>query len=298
MSNVDDINSLLNDKLFQVIGSTPASIAESLRKIDLKGRKAEGAQIFSIAVFAAAVNKATLENFLAEPRFGKVRPLITAALSIQGRSNMTALTLLGHCFLATELSSKVTFTAEFRKKMGQDHLWAGSLESGSLSDKQRGILKEKKRVTDEDDAKALGNGFLKLVGINTNTMTAREAEFFGMGNTNEPTAPAASSAPDRSSVTGPVTPPRSSTATGKAPATSPTAGLDVRNVRVATSRTESIEVPEDVVAYRRDALGQTESDILLSIERNGLDKFITNTRNLMDRDPTGEKTRNAGSVAR
>lgn len=274
MSAASNINDLLKDKLFQVIGSTPTSIAESLKKVDLKGKSSEGAQIFAIAIFAAAVNKSTLETFLADSRFAGIRPVLSAALSIQGRSNMTALTLLGHCLLATDMASQVSFSSEFRKKMGQDHLWSGTLEAGSLSTKQREILKEKKRLTEENEAKALGNGFLKHVGILSGSMNDMEAALFGVPESK-----------GKAAVTTPVgSPPR-----GKS-------GSSAANVSFKKSTNETLQIPSDVLHYRRSLLGQSDEDIAESIDRNGLEKFISNTRLLMERDPTGNRAQTAAST--
>jgi len=175
----NDIDRLLADKLHQVIGSSPASVAESLVKMGLQNKKREGIQMFAVSIFAAAVNKATLETFLSDARFGDIRPLVTATLAIAGKPNMTALTLLGHCLLTTEMASNVTFSAEFRKKMGQASIWDGELSSGSLSDKQKAILAEKKRLIDAKSAKALGSGFLKFTGLDSGRMTADESALFG-----------------------------------------------------------------------------------------------------------------------
>lgn len=297
MATNNEINELLNDKLFQVIGSTPASIAESLAKVDLRGKTKEGAQVFAIAVFAAAVNKSTLETFLADARFASVRPLITAALSIQGRSNMTALTLLGHCFLTTATAANVTFTQEFRKKMGQNHLWDGNLESGSLSEKQKAILKEKKRVTNEEEAKALGSGFLKHVGLDAAAMTSKEREYFG--------ASASSRAPgllgSRFAPKEPAPPPRTDTTPPRQPTSQrarvPSPESPVGSVRVTTTGKTEATVPEDVYNYRRNILGHSDDDIIASVEARGLDDFIKRTRTLMERDPTGEKVRSASTAA-
>jgi hypothetical protein len=290
MSSADSINALLNDKLFQVIGSTPASIAESLNKIDLRNRGPEGVQIAAVAIFAAAVNKATLETFLADPRFANIRPLLSASLSIQGKSNMTAMTLFGHCLLTTELMGQVEFAKEFRKKMGQDHLWAGDLDKGSLSDKQKEILKEKKRVTKEEDAKALGSGFLKHVGVSKGAMTAAERDLFpGLQAKSAQAGDKQEGAPKPS-------------ASGKAPETPArqrpvnTPGGSPTTEAFGLSTTEEVQIPAAVLAYRRDALKSSEKDIAESISRNGVEKFISNTERLMARDPTGEKTRAASAI--
>jgi hypothetical protein len=271
------INSLLNDKLFQVIGSTPRSIAESLSKIDLKNKSEEGIQMFAACVFAAAVNKPTLETFLADPRFASVRRIISAVLSIQNRSNMTAMTLLGHCFLTTDLADNVTFTFEFRKKMGQRHLWAGDLTSGSLSEKQRGILAEKKRVTDQGEAEALGNGFLKVTGLITGALTAKESEFFGV-----PAAVAEQRA---------VTPPEPVIKTGYTPpharGASLTAGTTSSGATSSRFASLPMDIPEDVLNYRRNILGQSDASIAESLGRGSKDDFISRTRLAMQRNPDG-----------
>jgi hypothetical protein len=283
-SIASDIDSLLKDKLFQVIGSTPRSVAESLKKVDLKDKTKEGVQMFAIAVFASAVNKSTLETFMADSRFADVRPLINAAMSIQGRANMTAMTLLGHCLLTTSAASSVSFTKEFRKKMGQNDLWSGEFTSGSLSDKQREILKEKKRLTDHEEAKALGSGFLKLTGIDKAAMTALESEIFGI-TASEP-------------VPAPVGPTYASGGTSSRNRMRPTSPPDapIGTVPFATSTTSQIEVPEDVMTYRRTVLRQSDADIAESINRRGLENFINSTRTAMARDPDGRTFRSASTV--
>lgn len=280
----DSINNLLQDKLFQVIGSTPRSIADSLQKVDFRGRTNEGAQLFAVSIFAAAVNKSTLETFLADTRFAAIRPLINAALSIQGRSNMTAMTLLGHCFMTTDEASRIQFASEFRKKMGQNHLWDGELNSGSLSDKQRGILKEKRRLTDLEEAKALANGFLKLTGLKSGNMSSLESEMFGPGVTTSSSASAGNSMPAG------LSPPRATNSRGS-PSMS---GMS----RVNVPGSEVVDVPTDVYNYRKNTLGQSESDIVASISARGVSDFVTRTRQMMEADPTGSRTRAASSAGR
>lgn len=274
------INELLEDKLYQVIGSTPESIAESLRNVDLKGKNRLGIQIFAVAVFAAAVNKSTLETFLADPRFVDIRPLIAAALSIQGRSNMTALTLLGHCLLTTGMANKVKFASEFRKKMGQDHLWAGELSSGSLSQKQREILAEKKRVTDRESAEALGAGFLKWTGLDSTEMTARESAMFGLSaKISEPR-------------------PFSSSSKGKGPEITGKefnkAGVDT--ITLTRSGKPNIDIPQVLYEYRSNIMGQTDSEIYNSAEARGTNGFIESTTKLMARDPTGARVKSGSTL--
>lgn len=296
MSTSADINNLLDDKLFQVIGSTPASIADSLRKVDLSGKRVEGIQVVAISIFAAAVNKSTLETFLADTRFANVRSIIAAAISIQGRSNMTALTLLGHCFLTTDIAADITFAREFRKKLGQNHLWAGELTSGSLSDKQRKILQEKRRVTSEADARALGSGFLKFTGIVSAPFTELEASFFGV---QAPVAPSNASAPI---VTRGYTDTRSRPAAAARAPTEPTtrrsSDPDYNQATIAVRlRDGSVaNVPEELVRYRMSVLGQTNEDIVDSIARRSLQGFIDATNRLIRDDPDGSKLKSASTV--
>jgi len=280
----DSVNVLLEDKLFQVIGSTPRSIADSLKNVDFKGKTTEGTQLFAASIFAAAVNKSTLETFLADSRFANIRPLINAALSIQGRSNMTAMTLLGHCFLITDEASRVQFAVEFRKKMGQDHLWAGELTAGSLSDKQRGILKEKKRLTKPDEASALANGFLKLCGLKSGAMTELEEEFFG------PQEAAAGTASGKRPMFGESSVPR--------PGTGRFSPDRAGTTRFRTTSTNVVDIPDDVLNYRRNVMGLSDAEIGASIEKNGLPAFIERTRMGISSDPDGSKMRTASTVGR
>lgn len=328
MASVSNINSLLEDKLYQVIGSTPASIAEALKKVDLKNKTDIGGQMFAICIFAAAVNKPTLETFIADSRFASVRPLINAALSISGRSNMTALTLLGHCFLTTDLASDVVFAAEFRKKMGQSNIWNGELESGSLSDVQKKILKEKKRITSEKEAKALGSGFLKHCGIMSGRLEGLEVDYFGTGVSpanviNQrstgtallPTETVASGVnrrdPRRQDYARQDVPAAPAEASGSGTSRQTTRNdFEARPRRVSDevviqqdvpfniTRDSQILVPEDVLNYRRNALRQSDAEIAESINRRGMESFVSSTRDLAIKDPTGDRTRAAASTAR
>jgi hypothetical protein len=279
-----DINKLLEDHLFQVIGSTPKSVMNSLKKVELKDKTREGAYLLSVAIFSAAVNKPTMESFLAKPEFANVRPMINAALSIQGRANMTAFTLLGHCILTTEFAKDIVFAREFRNKLGQDHLWAGNLESGSLSEKQKTILKEKRRQTSETEAKLLGSGYLKWTGIVKRSMTRDESTFWDI--TLEETFPGAGSSFRRS----PVTPPRTIQASVRQPA------ITIVDVNFEAMNGQHFMVPSDVLAYRRVNMKQSDRDISDSLTRNGLDLFISRTRTMIAADPEGKQAQMATSI--
>jgi len=287
-TRAEEINKILEPHLFQVIGSTPQSIRDSLKKVDLKGDSEKGAYLITVAVFAAAVNKATLETFLSKPQFAAVRPMIGIALAIQGKTNMTAFTLLGHCLMTSKLADNIVFIQEFRKKMGQETIWAGNLESGSLSDKQKTILKEKKRVTELKAAECLGRGFIKWTGLDTNAFTPDEAEFWGVST-------------GRSTTTGRSNS-RETTFPGADAGLSSSTGIPRRrvsppgSVSFQGSNDVTYDIPDDVFHYRKTILRHTDSDINDSIRRNGIDKFIDNTRRLMRDDPDGNKTLRAGST--
>lgn len=215
----------MNPFLFQVIGSTPAGIKENIKKSTLEGNVEAGIGLASSAVFAAAVNKATLENFLARPEMIHARPTISTAFSINGKTNMTGMTLLGHCLLTSSFLDEIVFVREFRHKMGQNNIWAGDLSSGSLSEKQKKIYLEKKRVTPEAAAKVLGSGFFKFIGVDRTPWTTAELDFWEDGETATTTNPklAQPSFPPPSSSTAPnlrsaqYPPPLQKPSTGKQP---------------------------------------------------------------------------------
>jgi len=174
------MNELLNPFLFQVIGSTPTSIRDSVIESGVKGKPEEGMGLATVCVFAAAVNKAVTENFLTKPELDFARRIIMQNFVVSGKLNMTGVTLLGHCLMTSPIMDSVDFVREFRLKMGQDSLWKGDFSKGSLSDKRKGILLEKKRVTDENQARLLGSGFFKFCGVDSAQWTKDEQAFWGV----------------------------------------------------------------------------------------------------------------------
>jgi len=82
------------------------------------------------------VNKPTLENLAGSTELAEARGVIMSSMNISGKTNMTALTLLGHALLTTKIADQIPYAVAFRKKMGQTHLWAGNLESGQLGAEQ------------------------------------------------------------------------------------------------------------------------------------------------------------------
>jgi len=204
---LQSINELLAPVLFQVIGSTPESIADSIIDAKLGNQSVIGMKLAALSIFASAVNKATMEQFASTPPMADIRPTLSSNFSVGGKTNMTGLTLLGHCVLTSNLMDDIKFASEFRRKMGQNHLWAGDFANGSLSDKQKKILEEKKRLTNENSARLLGSGFFKFIGVDKNAYTAQEAHFWKIPDNTRisPSPPRSPPRPRPETLTGFVT---------------------------------------------------------------------------------------------
>lgn len=290
MATITDMNKYLDPVLFQVIGSTPESIRDSLMKSTVKGQPAGGLQLAVIAVFSSAVNKATMETFASKPELAEARGFMNTVFSISGRANMTGLTLLGHCLMTTTHMSSINFCAEFRKKMGQDHLWAGNLESGSLSDKQKEILKEKKRVVAEESAKLLGSGYFKFIGVDSNPMTVDESIFW-----KQPVPGRA----QRSSMSSGIVSPSDATKKGQ---------TDSRNLSISgspkTVARETIDMQDgttvsissDVLEYYRKFVSSDEERLVASIAKRGAARFENEYKQAMLKDPDGNTLRGSTIV--
>jgi len=272
--------------MFQVVGSTPESIRDSVKTSGLKSNAGPAMKVAAASLFASAVNKSTLEGFIAKPTMQDARGIVLNSFSISGRTNMTGMTLLGHCLLTTDFAGEVNFAREFRKKMGQNHLWDGELNKGSLSDKQREIMLEKKRVTVEASARLLGSGFLKFTGIEKVAMTSAEAAFWGEI--------------DQSAVTGlgsgsgsgqPVAP--SSHSRGASSSSSNT-----RLTPVNVSSTNQVMVPEDVVNYYNKYINTANDPYRLanSVDKKGVEAFVSNIRQIMAKSPDGRGLSSGGST--
>jgi hypothetical protein len=283
-----DLNNILDEYMFQVVGSTPESIRDSVKTSGLKGNPGPALKVAAASLFASAVNKSTLEGFIAKPAMQDARGIVLNSFSISGRTNMTGMTLLGHCILTTVFAGNVNFAREFRKKMGQDHLWAGDLTKGSLSDKQKEIMLEKKRVTVESSARLLGSGFLKYTQIENTAMNSQEAAFWGeidqsavshARNTSK-------SAPGMPSGFGP----------GSSSEAFPKGGP--KNVVVPISQSSEVTIPEDIYDYY-NAFLNVENDprrLTSSINKRGINGFIKYMKDIMAKSPNGENLPGGGSV--
>jgi len=292
-----EMNSILNPFLFQIIGSTPSGIKESIKKANLRGNASVGVKLATACVFGAAVNKVTLEDFITKPAIMDARATIQTSFSISGKTNMTAMTLLGHCLLTSSTLDSVEFVKEFRLKMGQHDLWAGDFSTGSLSDKQKTIYVEKKRVTKIEDAKLLGSGYFKYVGVDRTAWTTDELTFWDIEFTAAPRKPAATTG----SQAGPKTSSSSSFSKGKAPeftqarpsgtpartfappapGLSPTTSeptvlgeLKASNmIEVKLSDGNIVDADAAAVNFYLGRDGSSEASLVSSIERSGIDDW-------------------------
>jgi len=268
-----NINRILDPLLFQVVGSTPSSLRDSIKNSTLKGQATPASLLACAAVFACAVNKPTLDNFISKQELADVRPTISSSFSISGKTNMTGLTLLGHCIMTTDFVSGINFCVEFRRKMGQDHLWAGNLSTGSLSEKQKKILEEKKRVTNEKEARLFGSGFFKFTGLDMTPYTVDESTFWGERSTALP----------RDSRSGPLprSPPRSSSSSATMEVTLPDGS--------------TASIPRAVGEFYLKLNDNDVSRLSNSIAGRGVSAWITAYSEVLRNDPEGRSLR-AGTV--
>lgn len=285
------MNNILNPVLHQVIGSTPEGIKDSIIAANLRGNSATGAQLAALAIFAASVNKKTMEEFASKDAVADTRPVVRANFTINNVPNMTALTLLGHCLLTSSAFDGVAYVVELRRKMGARSLWDGDLNKEGLSEKQFKIYAEKKRKASAESARLLGVGYAKYTGIDSSAFTAEEETFWNVRNV-RPAAharttsvnPAASSA-----RTEPTT--RTPAAAAAAPDMSPPRESGLTDEELIN------RVPADIRSYYTRFNSNIPADMANSIRRRGLDGFITAYRRQMTEDPNGLKYAQAGSVA-
>jgi hypothetical protein len=295
MSNssfTDIINKGLEGYLFQVIGSTPASLRDAIKKTDLKAKPDAAASLVMTCLFAAAVNKQVLEAFLAKPEMLQARTVTQQAMVISGRPNMTGLTLFGHALLTTNSVDDIKFAAEFRKKMGQNHIWDGPLSKGSLGEKQRDIMLEKARVHNLEEVRLLGSGFLKYTKLDTRPMSAKEANWWGetyASSTSKltPQKPASRIPPQPRAQS-----PARSQVQSRPSSSGQTTVTPPRKLSLTLGETERIAVREDV--YKYYMLTHTDEDFVAKIRSIGAEKFDELYGEALSRDPEGKA---AGSLA-
>jgi hypothetical protein len=280
MAVASQMNNILLPWLNQVIGSTPESIAESIKSAELRGKVDAGTQLATIAIFAAAVNKATMEKFVAGDSVVLGRTVLRDALSIAGKANMTAITLLGHCLMTTSAFDDVTFVKELRIKMGVANLWAGELKTDALSEKQLKIFNEKKRKTNLASAKALGSGYLKWTGMDPNNWTRSELTVWNL----KPAAPREDDKPLPTGEQGAGDKITKAAAAGKG-----------RSSSITDEEVLGL-IPTMVVDYIKRHAGSSETEIAESARTEGIATFANRWTGIMNSDPTGKRIKAARST--
>lgn len=274
---IADIDVILQPKLFQVIGSTPESLREACEKCDLKGKANVAAKFVSLCIFSASVNKPTVESFFAEESMREVRSTCAVGFVLNGKVNMTALTLAGHCFMLEEKIQKLEYVKAFSRKLGQMTIWDGSLDGGSISDKQKQILKEKQKVHDKEACKKFATWFLSWTGM---LMAApRRREDLPLDT------PIRRRAGRSESIDLGGVPTRSASATRESAERAASKERD----RVAALRSAQEDVPPevtatlpaDVVEYYFNTIKKSQEDLESLVAEHGVERVIKNIRRAM-----------------
>jgi len=271
-----EINELLSPYLFQVVGSTPESLRDAIVNSGLRGQTGPGIKLASLCVFASAVVKSAVESLSVNPSMLESRPFITNTLTINGKINMTAMTLFGHCLLTSPYMDSIEFAVAFRRKMGQDHLWAGDLSNSSLSDTQRKILLEKVKVANQQSAKALASGYLKYIGADNTPYTRAERDFWNIPSDDY-----------RSHTrTGSDTSPPSRSRGGS----SRGGGNIIIPITDTSNTTRDVELPEDVVEWYRRVVTDDPNRLAASVAKRGRERWIAEYRAEMLANPNAPPT--------
>jgi hypothetical protein len=278
------VNAFLDPKIFQVIGSTPTSLRDHVKSANFKGKKDLGIKFMALSVFASAVNKGTMEGFLSEDGLGDLRALMSREFYLNNKPNMTALSLAGHCFVACDLLSEVTFVKAYRNKMGQGDIWAGDFGSGSISDKQKAILKEKAKVHKKEECVLFANCFLKWCGVSKAAMTGREFAFWA--DNTAPTGPPEGGdkgeRAEEQSLAG-VGWGRYVEDRGRAVSSSRAAGQVTGFItendgmaEVVLSNNDKLTFPEAEYKYWTETMNRTADDLLNACIKNGCSSVLKN----------------------
>jgi len=279
-----DINELLDPLLFQVVGSTPESIRDVIKESSLRDNPDAAKKLVMLCLYGSAVNKVTMSNFLAKPELSDARTVVANSISIGNSPNMTAITLLGHCFISTDSFDKVNFVVQFRRKMGQHDIWSGNMDAGTLSDLQKKILLEKARVTSLSSAKLLADGFIKFTGMSRAAFTNDEAEFWGeRANIPEP---------DRANEPTPRTAPSARQRYGSSNISPP--GSVSGSIPLTLTDGSVVSISRDVYDYYLAVNSNDSSRLISSVMRNGASSFISKYRTAAALDP--EKRGNPGGT--
>lgn len=294
-------NNLLQSQLHLVVGSTPESIRDEIIKSGLADNLDQAkAFVMACLVAAASVKKAT-DAFIADAKMSLARQAIAQVANLNGATNMSVLVLAGHCFMTTSFMNNVKFVVEFRKRMGQDHLWAGDFAAGSTSDKRKVILRQHKTKSTEAVAKAFGSGFFKYVKIDPHAMTDAERKFWKVAPSRSasPSRPSSRGNGDSSSDAG------DDKGKGKAPgpapetktASSSTAIPGPLNVQITGKAPSVYKVPDEIRTYAAKALKQDDAYLAKRVTEVGIAQFEKEYRKLIKLDPNQTGTFGTSRIA-
>lgn len=163
--SIDLINSILDPRLSQVIGSTPESITDLITRSGMENNSKLGSKFICIAVFAASVKKSVAEELFIAKEMEDLRAKITNTFVLNGKLNMTAMTLAGHCFTLSTVLTNVKYITEFRKKIGGDNIWDADITKGSASEKMKAIMTQKAKTHNKTSCAAFATWFVTYTGI-------------------------------------------------------------------------------------------------------------------------------------
>jgi len=285
----NSINDVLNAYLHQVTGSTAESLKDMVKKAGLQGNAPLAAKFTIVCIFAAAVNKSTVESLIASNDLADVRGLIGSSFSIQSKPNMSALSLLGHAMLTSKFCDKINFAQKFREKIGQRNIWEQDLSRDRLSDKQHEIFTQKKKNNDAKSAQLLGNGYFKVTKMESTPLTPEEATFWGtapsaavtgsVGNAgNTSLASTAASSSGTSTM-----PPR--VPTRQAPPVAPAS----RGESISYTNQDSAVISASALEYFRTCISDNPALLQQAIAKRGPAGFEESMAKARQADPTLSK---------
>jgi hypothetical protein len=162
---ITTINSLLDPRISQVIGSTPESLKDSVTRSLLERDSALGSKFIALAVYSASVKKSVAEEFFISKELEDLRVKITNTFVLNGKLNMTAMTLAGHCFTLVPAISSVKYIIEFKKKIGGENIWDADLSKGSASEQMKKIMEQKAKLHTKAKCQEFALWFIGHTGI-------------------------------------------------------------------------------------------------------------------------------------
>lgn len=242
---VTTINSILDPRLSQVIGSTPDSLKDAVMRSAMENDSKAGAKFIALSVYSATVKKSVAEELFINKEMEDLRVKITNTFVLKGKLNMTAMTLAGHCFTLAPLLSTVQYIIEFKKKIGGDNIWDADMTKGSASDEMKKIMTQKMKLHTKVKCFEFAQWFLMYTGI------------------------AGTKAKGKAKVTDFV------------PPQVPPAGVGLGGVTSSIGLTA--QIPEEVLDEWLELTGKEEKDLTESITKHGADRTVRIMKREIDR---------------